>query len=58
MSTTQRSESMNKFFKDFLNSSTPLSKFVIQYEKAVDACYNKEREREKTFKTLNSKPIF
>lgn len=28
---------MNKFFKDFLNSSTPLSKFVTQYEKALDA---------------------
>ncbi|KAL3509589.1 hypothetical protein ACH5RR_028990 [Cinchona calisaya] len=31
MSTTQRSESMNKFFKDFLNSSTPMSKFVVQF---------------------------
>ncbi|KAL6527188.1 hypothetical protein OROGR_016278 [Orobanche gracilis] len=55
MSTTQRSESMNKFFKDFLNSSTPLSKFVTQYDKALDARYNKERE--KIFKTMNSKPI-
>jgi hypothetical protein len=55
MSTTQRSESINKFFKDFLNSSTPLSKFVTQYDKALDARYNKERE--KTFKTRNSKPL-
>jgi len=55
MSTTQRSESMNKFFKDFLNSITPLSKFVTQYDKALDARYNKERE--KTFKTRNSKPL-
>ncbi|KAK7266928.1 hypothetical protein RIF29_19589 [Crotalaria pallida] len=55
MSTTQRSESMNKFVKDFLNSSTPLSKFVKQYEKALDTRYNKERE--KTFKTTNSKPF-
>ncbi|KAI5438478.1 hypothetical protein KIW84_024278 [Lathyrus oleraceus] len=55
MSITQRSESMNKYFKDFLNSSTPLSEFVTQYEKALDARYNKERE--KTFKTRNSKPL-
>lgn len=55
MSTTQRSESMNKFFKDFLNSSTPLSKFLTQYEKALDARYNEERE--KTVKTMNSKPL-
>jgi len=26
---------MNKFFKGFLNSSTPLSKFVMQYEKNI-----------------------
>ncbi|CAJ2645475.1 unnamed protein product [Trifolium pratense] len=54
MSTTQRSESMNKFFKDFLNSSTQLNKFVKQYDKALDARYNKERE--KNVKTRNSKP--
>ncbi|KAL3532061.1 hypothetical protein ACH5RR_005582 [Cinchona calisaya] len=37
MSTTQRNESMNKFFKDYLNSSTPMSKFVVQYDKAIEA---------------------
>ncbi|OMO60155.1 FAR1-related protein [Corchorus olitorius] len=55
MSTIQRSESMNKYFKDYANSSTPMSKFVLQYDKALDTRYNKERE--KTFKTMNSKPI-
>lgn len=47
---------MNKCFKDFPNSSTPLYKFVTQYEKALDSLYNKERD--KTFKTLNSKPFW
>ncbi|OMO79265.1 hypothetical protein COLO4_24493 [Corchorus olitorius] len=55
MSTTQRSESMNKYFKDYVNASTLMSKFVIQYDKALDARYNKEREQ--NFKTMNSKPI-
>ncbi|KAM3319856.1 hypothetical protein P3S67_007056 [Capsicum chacoense] len=37
MSTTQRSESMNKYFKDYLNSSTPMSVFIKQYDKFVVA---------------------
>lgn len=32
---------LNKFFNDFLNSSTPLNKFVTQYDKALDAQYDK-----------------
>jgi hypothetical protein len=32
MSTTQRSECMNKFFRDFLNSGTSLSKFWSHYD--------------------------
>ncbi|KAM3252771.1 hypothetical protein P3L10_006841 [Capsicum annuum] len=36
MSTTQRSESMNKYFKNYLNFSTPMSVFVKQYAKIVD----------------------
>ncbi|XP_027182119.1 protein FAR1-RELATED SEQUENCE 5-like [Coffea eugenioides] len=55
MSTTQRSESMNKFFKDYLNSSTAMSKFVTQYDRAIEARYDKEKE--KKFKTKNTKPI-
>ncbi|KAM3382455.1 hypothetical protein P3S68_008029 [Capsicum galapagoense] len=55
MSTTQRSESMNKYFKDYLNSSTPMSVFVKQYDKAVDARYDKVREKD--YKTKHSKAI-
>uniref|UniRef100_A0A3Q7I649 Protein FAR1-RELATED SEQUENCE n=1 Tax=Solanum lycopersicum TaxID=4081 RepID=A0A3Q7I649_SOLLC len=55
MSTTQRSESMNKYFKDYLNFSTPMSVFVTQYDKVVDARYDKVRE--KNYKTKHSKAI-
>ncbi|KAG6628924.1 hypothetical protein CIPAW_14G046800 [Carya illinoinensis] len=46
MSTTQRSESMNKFFKYYVRSSTMVSDFVYQYEKAIDARYFKEKEKD------------
>ncbi|XP_042950255.1 protein FAR1-RELATED SEQUENCE 5-like [Carya illinoinensis] len=46
MSTTQRSESMNKYFKDYIRSSTMVSDFVHQYEKALDARYFKEKEND------------
>ncbi|KAG5616259.1 hypothetical protein H5410_016083, partial [Solanum commersonii] len=55
MSTTQRSESTNKYFKDYLNSSTPMSVFVTQYDKVVDARYDKVREKD--YKTKYSKAI-
>ena len=45
---------MNKILKDFFELNTPLSKFVTQSEKALDAHYNKERD--KSFKTMNSSP--
>ncbi|KAH9721372.1 protein FAR1-RELATED SEQUENCE [Citrus sinensis] len=35
MSTTQRSESMNAFFDEFVNSKTNLKQFVKQYENAL-----------------------
>ncbi|OMO81532.1 hypothetical protein CCACVL1_12374 [Corchorus capsularis] len=55
MSTTQRSESMNKFFKDYVRSSTLVSDFVHQYDKALNARYQKEKEKD--VKTKSSKAI-
>jgi hypothetical protein len=55
MSTTQRSESMNKFFKDYVRSSTIVSEFVYHYEKTLDARYFKEKEKD--VKTKTSRPI-
>ncbi|XP_059457607.1 protein FAR1-RELATED SEQUENCE 5-like [Corylus avellana] len=55
MSTTQRSESINKFFKDYVRSSTMVRDFVHQYEKALDARYLEEKEKD--VKTKTSRPI-
>ncbi|KAF5469479.1 hypothetical protein F2P56_013547 [Juglans regia] len=46
MLTIQRSESMNTFFKDYVRSITMVSDFVHQYEKAIDARYFKEKEKD------------
>ncbi|KAG6662611.1 hypothetical protein CIPAW_03G254300 [Carya illinoinensis] len=37
---------MNKFFKDYVRSSTMVSDFVHQYEVAIDARYFKEKEKD------------
>ncbi|KAL3538129.1 hypothetical protein ACH5RR_001495 [Cinchona calisaya] len=55
MSTTQRSESMNKFFKGYVRSSTLVSDFVFQYEKALNSRYHKEKEKD--VKSRNSNPV-
>ena len=46
---------MNKFFKDYVRSSTKISDFVYQYEKVLNARYLKEKESD--VKTKNSVPI-
>ena len=46
---------VNKFFKDYVHSSTTISDFVYQYEQALNARYLKEKEQD--VKTKNSVPI-
>jgi len=44
MSTTQRSEGMNAFFDGFINSTTTLQQFVVQYDNALRSKSKKECE--------------
>uniref|UniRef100_A0A3Q7FL72 Protein FAR1-RELATED SEQUENCE n=1 Tax=Solanum lycopersicum TaxID=4081 RepID=A0A3Q7FL72_SOLLC len=53
MSTSQRSESMNKCFKDYLNSCTSMSIFVMRYDNTFDVRYDKVRK--KYYKTKYSR---
>jgi len=52
MSTTQRSESMNAFFDGFVNSTTILKQFVVQYDNALRS--KAENEIEADFASLNT----
>lgn len=44
MITMGRSESMNAYFNGYLHSNTMLNEFVVQYDKAVEACVRPKRE--------------
>ncbi|XP_014503275.1 protein FAR-RED IMPAIRED RESPONSE 1-like [Vigna radiata var. radiata] len=52
MSTTQRSEGMNAFFDGFINSSTSLQQFVVQYDNALKVKAQKEVQVD--FSSLNT----
>ncbi|XP_058192211.1 protein FAR1-RELATED SEQUENCE 5-like [Rhododendron vialii] len=54
LSTTQRSDSMNKFFKDFVHSSMLVSDFVYQYEKALDKRYQSKKEKDVKMRTTKA----
>ncbi|XP_074298579.1 protein FAR-RED IMPAIRED RESPONSE 1-like [Silene latifolia] len=43
LSTTQRNESLNAFFKGYVNSKTSLKEFVLKYDLALGAKCDKER---------------
>ncbi|CAI9296203.1 unnamed protein product [Lactuca saligna] len=55
MSTSGRSESINSFFDDFVNSSTMLNDFLVQYDKAVAS--RRAAEEDEDFKTMNSRSV-
>ncbi|WVZ10998.1 hypothetical protein V8G54_015528 [Vigna mungo] len=52
MSTTQRSEGMNAFFDGFINSSTTLQQFVVQYDNALK--FKAQKEIEADFASINA----
>ena len=52
MSTTQRSEGMNVFFDGFINSTTTLKQFVVQYDNALRS--KAEKKIEADFGSLNT----
>ncbi|KAI8534500.1 hypothetical protein RHMOL_Rhmol10G0094900 [Rhododendron molle] len=55
MTTTQRSESINKFLKRYFGSTLVLREFVDQYAKAMAS--RREKEREVENKTQQTSPI-
>ena len=55
MTTSGRSESIQSFFDEFVNSKTMLNEFVVQYDKAVAS--RRAVEEDEDFKTMNSKAL-
>ncbi|XP_043720976.1 protein FAR1-RELATED SEQUENCE 12-like [Telopea speciosissima] len=54
MSTTQRGESMNMYFKGFFTSTTPLNEFVTQFEEAMNR--RREKKTKKDVICITSSP--
>ncbi|XP_043705218.1 protein FAR1-RELATED SEQUENCE 5-like [Telopea speciosissima] len=54
MSSTQRSEGMNYYFRGYFKQSIPLYKFARQYERAVER--RREREASSNFACINTNP--
>lgn len=56
MKSSQKSESMNSFFDGYVNSNTPLSEFIEQYEKAIAS--RRDAEEKEDLISMTTAPDF
>lgn len=56
MKSSQRSESINSFFDGYVNSNTPLSEFIEQYEKAIKS--RRDMEEKEDLVSMTTTPDF